>query len=138
MTDLNEIKIKLKSNGLKVTPQRIIILEAIYELNNHPTAENIIEYIGSKQLNIATGTVYKVLETLIKKGLIKMVSTEKGSMRYDGMVKHHHHLYCKDKEIFKDYMDDELDSILRKYFAGKDLPGFEIEDFVLCIKGKFT
>jgi len=38
-----EIKNRLTEKELKVTPQRMAILEAIYKLNNHPTAEKIIE-----------------------------------------------------------------------------------------------
>ena len=44
-----EITNKLSEKGLRVTPQRIAILGAIMKLNNHPTAENIIEYIKKKQ-----------------------------------------------------------------------------------------
>jgi Fur family peroxide stress response transcriptional regulator len=65
------IKEKLKECGLKVTPQRIAILEAIYTLNNHPTADNIMAYIRKTHPNIAIGTVYKVLDVLVEKGLIK-------------------------------------------------------------------
>jgi hypothetical protein len=39
------IRNKLTDKGLKATPQRIVILEAILKLNNHPAAENIIDYI---------------------------------------------------------------------------------------------
>ena len=42
---IGQIKDKLVEKGLKVTPQRIAILEAIYTLNNHPTAEMIMDYI---------------------------------------------------------------------------------------------
>jgi Fur family transcriptional regulator, peroxide stress response regulator len=37
-----EVIEKLKQGKLRITPQRVAILEAIYKLNNHPTAENII------------------------------------------------------------------------------------------------
>jgi hypothetical protein len=36
----NPQQITLIENGLKMTPQRIFILEAIIKLNNHPTVEN--------------------------------------------------------------------------------------------------
>ena len=75
-----EFSNKLIEKGLKVTPQRIAILEAIVKLNNHPTAENIIEYIRKKHPNIATATVYKVLDALVSSKLIKKVKTEKDIM----------------------------------------------------------
>lgn len=133
-----EIKNRLAGKGLKITPQRMAILEAIYELKNHPAAENIIEYIRQKHPNIATGTVYKVLETLVDNRLIKKVTTDKDVMRYDGIMENHHHLYCSESDLIEDYHDNELDEVLRKYFENKRLPGFNIEEFVLQIKGTFT
>ena len=38
-----ELRNKLVAKGLKVTPQRLVILEAIIQLHNHPTAEHILE-----------------------------------------------------------------------------------------------
>lgn len=134
---VDRLKNNLSEKGLKVTPQRIIILEAIYKLANHPTAENIIEYIREKHPNIATGTVYKVLETLVSNKLINKVKTERDIMRYDGVTEKHHHLYCTECDLIEDYIDEELDSLLKNYFKNKNLPGFDIEDIVLQIRGKF-
>jgi len=68
---LENIRQALSDKGLKVTPQRQIILEAIYTLDNHPTAEQIIEYVKETHPNVAIGTVYKVLDVLVEHGLIK-------------------------------------------------------------------
>ncbi len=113
------------------------ILEAIYGLSNHPTAENIIEYIRQKHPNIATGTVYKVLETLVESRLVKKVNTDRDVMRYDGIIETHHHLYCSECDLIEDYHDNELDELLKKYFLNKNLSGFKPEEFVLQIKGTF-
>lgn len=134
---IEEIKNKLVDKGLKVTPQRIAILEAIYNLKNHPTAENIIEYIKEKHPSIASGTVYKVLAALVDNKLVNKVKTEKDIMRYDGIIENHHHLYCMESDLIKDYVDEELDELLKKYFEKKNLSGFKIEDVVLQIKGTF-
>ncbi|MDM8158588.1 Fur family transcriptional regulator [Labilibaculum sp. K2S] len=133
-----DIKNKLTERGLKVTPQRMAILEAIYNLKNHPTAENIIDYIKKMHPNIATGTVYKVLGALVDNRLVKKVKTENDIMRYDGVMKSHHHLYCMESDVIKDYVDEELDELLQNYFAKKNLPGFKIEDIVLQVKGTFN
>lgn len=135
----NEIlKQKLAEKGMKITPQRMAILEAIYELNNHPTADNIIEFIRKTHPNVAIGTVYKVLETLVENGLIKKVTTDRDFMRYDGILENHHHLYCSSCDLIEDYYDKELDDLLRKYFENKHLPGFKPEEFVVQIKGSFN
>jgi Fur family peroxide stress response transcriptional regulator len=132
-----KIKDRLKEAGLKVTPQRLAILEAVSDLGNHPSAENIIEYIRSAHPGIATGTVYKVLDVLVEKNLIRKVKTEKDVMRYDGVLDNHHHLYCAQSERIEDYSDEELDQILQEYFRKKAIPGFRIEEINLQIKGKF-
>ena len=132
------IILKLKQKDLKVTPQRLAIIEAIFKLNNHPTAENIIDFIRKNHPNIATGTVYKVLETLVKNDIIKKVTTEHGVMRYDGITEHHHHLYCTECDLIEDYSNEELDTLLRTYFENKHIKGFKPQEFVLQIKGTFN
>ena len=134
---VEEIRNKLSEKGLKVTPQRLAILDAIYKLGNHPTAEKIIEYIRQNNPNIASGTVYKVLDTLIENKLIKKVYSDKDVMRYDGIVENHHHLYCTENDIIEDYIDKDLDILLRDYFKGHKIKGFNITEFALQIKGRF-
>jgi Fur family peroxide stress response transcriptional regulator len=128
----------LKECGLKVTPQRIAVFDAVINLNNHPTAENVIDYIKKNHPNIATGTVYKTLETLVNCGIIKKVKTDSDVMRYDAITVKHHHLYCSDSDRIEDFYDNELNDILDKYLMKKKIPNFRIEDIKLQIVGKFT
>jgi len=134
---IEDIRNKLSEKGLKVTPQRIAILDAVYKLGSHPTAENIIEYIRQSNPNIASGTVYKVLDTLIENQLVKRVTTDRDVMRYDGVMENHHHLYCMDCDVIEDYADKELDTLLINYFKNKKIKGFRINEFMLQIKGTF-
>ena len=137
MITISQLKEKLVENGLKVTPQRISVLEAVYNLENHPTTDMILAYIKEMHPGIASGTVYKVLDVLVEKHLIVRVKTEKDAMRYDGVLKNHHHLYCSESDIIEDYMDDELDKLLSDYFKEKAIDNFEIQDIKLQINGKF-
>jgi Fur family transcriptional regulator, peroxide stress response regulator len=135
--DISYYKAILERNGLRITPQRLAILESVNRLNNHPRAEQIIADIRRNHPNIATGTVYKVLDTLLENKLIRKVQTEAGVMRYDGILEQHHHLYCRENDKIEDYMNDELDDMLQEYFRKVKIPGFEIEDFKLQINGKY-
>ncbi|MDD2380610.1 MAG: transcriptional repressor [Mariniphaga sp.] len=123
--------------GLKVTPQRLAILDAVYQLGSHPTADQIIEFIRHTNPNIASGTVYKVLDTLIENRLIKKVYTETGAMRYDGIMENHHHLYCSENDIIEDFPDKDLDKLLHEYFEKRKIKDFHIKEIVLQIKGTF-
>jgi Fur family transcriptional regulator, peroxide stress response regulator len=134
---INEIRNKLSEKGLKVTPQRIAILEAIIKLHNHPTVDNIIDYIRNNHPNIATATVYNVLDALVANELIKKVKTEKDIMRYDAVMESHHHLYCSESDRIEDFFDADLNEMIEKYFKQKNIPDFKIEDVKLQIIGKF-
>ena len=130
--------LELKDSNLKVTPQRVAVLEALNNLKNHPTADKIKEYVVKNHPNIAVGTIYKTLETFVEKGLIKKVKTEKDVMRYDAILENHHHLYCMDTERIEDFFDDELDNLINKYFQKKKIPNFKAKDIKLQIIGTFN
>jgi Fur family peroxide stress response transcriptional regulator len=137
MITADQIKNMLTEAGLKITPQRLIVLEAIHKLNNHPTADHIMAYVRQTHPNIATGTVYKVLDILEEKELIRKVKTDSDFMRYDAVLEKHHHMYCADSERIEDYFDTDLDELLEDYFDRKGIANFKIEDIKLQLKGKF-
>ena len=130
--------IDIKDSNLKVTPQRVAVLEALNNLKNHPTADRIKEYVVKNHPHIAVGTIYKTLETFVEKGLVKKVKTEKDVMRYDAILDKHHHLYCEDTERIQDFFDDELNEMLEEYFKKKKIPNFKVKDIKLQIIGTFN
>ncbi|MBW8319680.1 MAG: transcriptional repressor [Rhizobium sp.] len=132
-----DIRNKLIEKKLKITPQRLAIYGAIVKLNNHPTADDIAAFIKQDHPNIATGTVYKVLESLVENGLIKKVKTEKDVMRYDAILENHHHLYDAGSDRIADYYNNEINELLSEYFRKNEIPDFEIGDIKLQIIGKF-
>ena len=133
----DQIIMQLKEKGLKVTPQRVAIYEAVIKLRNHPSAEKVIEYIKKNHPNISVGTVYKVLDSLVEQQLLRKVKSEKDVMRYDAHLQQHHHLYCKETERIEDFEDPELDAMINEYFNKKKIKGFKVKDISLQITGEF-
>lgn len=129
---------KLKEKGLKVTPQRVAIYDAIVKLKNHPSAENIIEYIKKNHPHIAVGTVYKVLDSLVENNLLRKVKTEKDIMRYDALLSNHHHLYCAETDRIEDFEDENLNALINNYFKTRRIKNFKIKDVKLQITGTFN
>ena len=129
---------KLQEKGLKVTPQRVVIYEAIVKLKNHPTAENVIAYIKANHPNISVGTVYKVLDSLVENQLLKKVKTENDIMRYDAVISNHHHLYCAETDRIEDYEDEKLNTLINEYFKINKIKNFKVQDIKLQITGKFN
>ena len=132
-----KIREKLQEKGLRITPQRIAVLEAIYNSKDHPSADKIIGLIRKTHPNIATGTIYKVLDTMVENNLIRKVNTDKDYMKYDGITVKHHHIFSLEADTIEDYYDKELDKMLAKYFRKKKIPNFKIKDMELQIYGKY-
>lgn len=95
-------KMLLKENGLKVTTQRIVILEVLEERpQEHLTAEEIYECVKEKYPDIGLATVYRTIQLLSELNLIDKLNLDDGCVRYEiGKQKvgnashHHHHLIC--------------------------------------------
>jgi Fur family peroxide stress response transcriptional regulator len=123
---------------LKVTPQRLAVLDVVHTLDNHPTADQIIEVIRFSQPNVSLSTVYKILDTFTRKGILTKVKTDNETMRYEPALEHHHHLYCAESERIEDFNDPGLDALIHNYLASVKVPDFEIQDVRLQIVGRFT
>jgi Fur family peroxide stress response transcriptional regulator len=104
---IGECKVK----GLSVTPQRLAIYKALVNDTSHPNPEKIYDTIKIDNPTITLATVYKNLETFEQNGLISMVTNLHKNVRYDPIVKQHHHIICVKCKKVVDLVDDELDSI---------------------------
>ena len=133
----SNLREKLSQAGLKVTPQRIAVLESFNGAPKHPTADQIIAQVRLKHQEIAIGTIYNILDTLVEKGIISRVKTDRDIMRYDSISEKHHHLYCSESQTIADYYDDELNKMLEEYFNKKRIENFSVEEVKLQITGKF-
>ncbi len=136
MINMQKIRDRIAESGLKVTPQRIAVFEALMNIKDHPSAEMIKNYLSETYPSVSLSTIYNILETFVDKGLIKKIKTENDIKRYDPVLNKHHHLYCQKSDTILDYYDKELDNLIRDYFRDKKIPDFEIEDIKLHITGK--
>lgn len=137
-TMVNKTAIRMLSGkGLRITPQRIAVLDVILNLKSHPTAEEISEHVRLSYPHVPMGTIYKILDAFTEKGIIARVKTDHDVVRYDPIPEKHHHLYSSESEVIEDYFDDELSKLIDDYFNRKQIPGFIIEDIRLQIVGRF-
>lgn len=131
----NQLREILKDKNLKITPQRLRILQVVFSLN-HPNAQQVIDAVHKKNPNISAGTIYKTLDTFVDKGVISKVRTADDTIRYDWRVENHHHLYIDDNEQIIDYVNVELDSLLDEFFRKNKIMNFEIKSVMVHINGK--
>lgn len=132
-----EIIHKLNEAGLKITPQRVSVMEKLLMSKNHPTAEELFAEVSKTIPGLSLTTIYNTLDTFVEKGLIKKVKTDVGVMRYDSVTEQHHHLYSLVSDRVEDYFDPELDKLLSDYFEKKQISGFKVSDIRLQLMGNF-
>ena len=84
----------LKEKGLKLTPQRRLIVELIHDNIGHLTAEHIINCVQSKMPGVNKSTVYRTLELLEKYGCVYKSELDNLSVYHHVDEGHHHHLVC--------------------------------------------
>ncbi|ELR70385.1 transcriptional regulator, Fur family [Fulvivirga imtechensis AK7] len=131
----SHIKEKLSEAGLKVTHQRIVIMDSILRLDNHPTVEQIFDLIRDANPSLSLGTVYKTVETFVNNGLLSKVSTNEGQMRYDPKLHNHGHIYCGNTSEIIDYYDEELNDMILNFFKKKKVNNLKIKNITLQING---
>lgn len=89
-----QIAQKLRSEGFKVTPQRLAIFQALYDFDKHPNAESIYRNLHPSYPTMSLATVYKTMEIFEKIGLVRILNVGGDSCRYDYDVSPHPHIRC--------------------------------------------
>jgi len=84
----------LKSQVIRLTRQRAIIMEVLKGTTLHPTADWIYDRVRKRCPNVSLGTIYRNLNLLKEKGLIRELTFGKNTARYDYNFKPHHHIIC--------------------------------------------
>lgn len=78
----------------RMTPQRKVILEALRQVNTHPSADEVYEMVRKRLPRISLGTVYRNLEMLSERGEIRKMEFGGTLKRFDGNPTEHYHIRC--------------------------------------------
>jgi Fe2+ or Zn2+ uptake regulation protein len=85
----------LRTRGLRATPQRLVLLRVLTELDRHVTAEEILRTAGDRLPNLSLPTVYATLELFEELGLVRRVEAGAGATLFDPRAEEHQHLACR-------------------------------------------
>ena len=102
---------KLKKNNIRMTSQRIAILEFLARDGNHPTANEIYQALKDKNPNMSIATIYNNLLFFKKAGILKEIPFGEGSNRYDLTDTKHYHAVCEHCGKVVDFDYQELEKI---------------------------
>ena len=92
----DEVTRSLQASGLRLTPQRLLIIETLQGTDEHISAEEICTHVRESYPYVNISTVYRTLDTLRELGLVTSADLGDGSVRYHWADKgRHHHLVCQ-------------------------------------------
>jgi Fur family ferric uptake transcriptional regulator len=130
---MSELINAVKAQGLRMTPQRAIIFEAIEKLEGHLTAEDIFAEVQQVNPYINLATIYRTLELLQELDLMTQTNLGRGRT-YFALKDHcsHHHLVCQECGRIEEFHDDVLEPV-RKTLEEKY--GFEAHTDHLSVFG---
>jgi Fur family peroxide stress response transcriptional regulator len=93
---------KKKKCPIRLTPQRLAILEYLEGNKAHPSASDIYKAVSEKYPMMSFATVYNTLDTLREKMQVLELSIDSKKKRFDPNTKPHHHLICMECKAITD------------------------------------
>lgn len=79
---------------MRMTKQREIVLEELRKIDVHPTADELYERVRKRLPKISLATVYRNLEWLAERELIRKIEHAGSAKRFDANLEKHYHIYC--------------------------------------------
>ena len=88
-----EITAQLRKWGVRVTPQRFAIAEAVINSTDHPSVQQIFERVRDHFPSMTLATIYSTLDVLERAAIVRQLPFQRQS-RYDANVSPHANLVC--------------------------------------------
>jgi Fur family ferric uptake transcriptional regulator len=96
MHDLEGLIDRARRQGLRMTRQRILILQALCDLEGHASAEQVYERVALHRRDVDLSTVYRTLEKLRNLRILSQADLGRGCAEYEIVTERpHHHLVCQ-------------------------------------------
>ncbi len=132
-----DFKELLREKGLKVTSQRLLVLQIMAEHpDEHLTTEQIYDLVRETNPEIGLATIYRTVQVLVELHLIDKISFDDDVARYElrnSSTKHHHHhaicLGCGKVFSFEDDLLENLEA------AVDERLGFSVVDHEVKLYG---
>lgn len=114
VTSEGEIKAyrrRARALGLRMTPQRLQIFEALMSMKGHPSAEEVLAAVRPRVPSISFDTVYRTLALLERHGAISKVQYVDDRARYETQARRHCHLICTRCRRIEDFFWPEMERV---------------------------
>lgn len=122
--------------GYRLTPQRLMVVEALHSADKHVSAEEIFAQVQARYPYANISTVYRTLDLLKALRLVAEIALGDGCVRFHPVDKgHHHHLVCQKCRAVVDIPEASLTSLAESL---EQEYGFKVELKHMAIFGLCT
>jgi len=129
MKTLEDLSNELKKKNIRLTHQRLKILEYLSNSKTHPTVEEIYHALKNEVPSLSKTTIYNTLNYLSELKLIKTLIVDDNEARFDAVTGSHGHFKCD--ECGKIY-DFDLNT---EAFDTEYLDDFKVNEKIVYFKG---
>lgn len=121
---------RLKESGLKVTPQRAMILKELKK-SGHLSIEELYNSIKPQYASISLATIYKNIDSLKDAGIIEEVYVPNGKNKYELKQVSHAHFFCNKCGLLVDIQIDKK-QLMNLYKGNHSIDGFSVVFSGVC------
>ncbi len=126
---LEQLSNELKQSNIRLTHQRLKVLEYLSNSTKHPTVDEIYKDLKQEVPSLSKTTIYNTLNYLAELKLIKVLAIDDNEAHFDAVTKMHGHFKCDVCSKIYDF-DINVDSC-----NIENLSNFKIDDKVVYFKG---
>lgn len=126
---LEELSNELKKNNIRLTHQRLKVLEYLSNSTKHPTVEEIYKELKQEVPSLSKTTIYNTLNYLAELNLVKVLAIDDNEAHFDAVTETHGHFKCDSCGEIYDF-DIQMDSC-----STENLDNFKINEKVVYFKG---
>jgi Fe2+ or Zn2+ uptake regulation protein len=123
---------RLRSQGYRLTPQRLAILNILENAGKHLTPQEVFDRAQKMLPGMTEATVYRTLNFLAEQGLVLAAHVGSGQLVYEIAGHEHHHLICRMCGATREIDHTELQSLYQQFQAST---GFQIDSVHLTFFG---
>jgi Fur family ferric uptake transcriptional regulator len=99
----DDLAARLREQGLRLTPQRELILRAVEDLR-HATPDEVLAHVRGQVSSVNASTVYRTLEVLEELGLVRHTHLSDRAPTYHSTQEHEHvHVVCRRCRAVRSY-----------------------------------
>jgi len=123
---------RLRSEGFKLTPQRLSVIRYLIGNTSHPTAAVIYGDLKKKYPSLSFSTVYNTLNMLEKIGEVQPLHLFHDFLNYDPDTGSHHHFVCRSCNSIIDIFPRDVENVS---LPEGEISGNRIESSQVVFKG---